>query len=167
MQQEKLSAIGFMLAGLAHELNNPSGRNSGKRRVHRRGARKHADPAVRRVNRELVTPLIRETARAGDLVRNLLQFSRQSSAQPGAADLRVAVDVAAGLRAYAFAQAGKELSVQIPDALFVAADAQRLEHAALNIMTNALEAMSTAGGTRLAGPRRCDRHRLGRAHLRR
>ena len=149
VQQEKLSAIGFMLAGLAHELNNPLAGILGSAECIAEELEDHADPAVRRVNRELVTPLIRETARAGDLVRNLLQFSRQSSAQPGAADLRVAVEVAAGLRAYAFAQAGKELSVQIPEALFVAADAQRLEHAALNIMTNALEAMSAAGGTRL------------------
>jgi C4-dicarboxylate-specific signal transduction histidine kinase/CheY-like chemotaxis protein len=149
VQQEKLSAIGFMLAGLAHELNNPLAGILGSAECIAEELRDHEDPAVRRVNRELVTPLIRETARAGDLVRNLLQFSRQSSAQPGAVDLRFAVDVAAGLRAYAFAQAGKELSVQVPDALFVTADAQRLEHVALNIMTNALEAMSAAGGTRL------------------
>ncbi|MBP9824827.1 MAG: response regulator [Thermoanaerobaculia bacterium] len=149
VQQEKLSAIGFMLAGLAHELNNPLAGILGSAECIAEELAKHTDPAVRRVNRELVTPLIRETARAGDLVRNLLHFSRQSSAQPAAADLRVAMDVAAGLRAYAFAQAGKELAMQIPDALFVTADAQRLEHAALNIMTNALEAMSTAGGTRL------------------
>ncbi len=149
VQQEKLSAIGFMLAGLAHELNNPLAGILGSAECIAEELGRHADPAVRRVNRELVTPLIRETARAGDLVRNLLQFSRQSSAQPGSADLGFAMGVAAGLRTYAFAQAGKELAMQIPDALFVTADAQRLEHAALNIMTNALEAMSTAGGTRL------------------
>lgn len=149
VQQEKLGAIGFMLAGLAHELNNPLAGILGSAECIAEELGAHADPAVRRVSRELVTPLIRETARAGDLVRNLLQFSRQPNAQPGPVDLRFAVNVAAGLRSYAFTQAGKELSVQIPEALFVAADAQRLEHVALNIMTNSLEAMSAHGGTRL------------------
>jgi nitrogen-specific signal transduction histidine kinase/ActR/RegA family two-component response regulator len=150
VQQEKLGAIGFMLAGLAHELNNPLAGILGSAECIAEELGDHADPAVRRVSRELVTPLIRETARAGDLVRNLLQFSRQSNTQPGPVHLRLAVDVAAGLRSYAFTQAGKELSVRIPDGLYVAADAQRLEHVVMNIMTNALEAMSAKGGTRLA-----------------
>lgn len=150
VQQEKLGAIGFMLAGLAHELNNPLAGILGNAECIAEELGNHSDPAVRRVSRELVTPLIRETGRAGDLVRNLLQFSRQSETLPGPVNLRFAVEVAEGLRSYAFTQAGKELSVQIPAELFVAADAQRLEHAAMNIMTNALEAMSSGGGTRLA-----------------
>lgn len=150
VQQEKLGAIGFMLAGLAHELNNPLAGILGNAECIAEELANHSDPAVRRVSRELVTPLIRETGRAGDLVRNLLLFSRQSETLPGPINLRFAMEVAVGLRSYAFTQAGKELSAEIPAELFVAADAQRLEHVAMNIMTNALEAMSTGGGTRLA-----------------
>ncbi|MEO7793391.1 MAG: ATP-binding protein [Thermoanaerobaculia bacterium] len=149
VQQEKLGAIGFMLAGLAHELNNPLAGILGNAECIASELGNHADPAVRRVSREFVTPLIRETGRAGDLVKNLLQFSRQSNTQPGPVALSFAVKVAAGLRSYAFTQAGKELAVNVPATLYVAADAQRLEHAVMNIMTNALEAMSTGGGTRL------------------
>jgi signal transduction histidine kinase/CheY-like chemotaxis protein len=149
VQQEKLSAIGFMLAGLAHELNNPLAGILGNAECIAEELANHADPAIRRISREHVTPLIRETGRAGDLVRNLLQFSRQSNAEPGPVDLRFAIEVAAGLRSYAFTQAGKELSVQVPEGLYVAADAQRLEHVVMNLMTNSLEAMSGGGGRRL------------------
>ena len=149
VQQEKLGAIGFMLAGLAHELNNPLAGILGTAECIAEELEIHSDPAIRRLIGELVTPLIREAGRAGDLVRNLLQFSRQSNAQLAAVSLRVAVNVSSGLRGYAFAQAGKELVVEVPDSLFVAVEAQRLEHVVMNIMSNALEAMRTGGGTKL------------------
>ncbi len=149
VQQEKLGAIGLMLAGLAHELNNPLAGILGSAECIAEELARHPDPAVRRLTGELVTPLIREAGRAGDLVRNLLQFSRQSNTQVGAVNLRLAVEVATGLRGYAFGQAGKELSVRVPDSLFVVIEAQRLEHAVMNIMSNALEAMRTGGGTKL------------------
>jgi len=149
VQQEKLGAIGFMLAGLAHELNNPLAGILGTAECIAEELENHSDPAIRRLISELVTPLIREAGRAGDLVRNLLQFSRQSNAQLAAVSLKVAVNVSSGLRGYAFAQAGKELAVEVPDSLFVAVEAQRLEHVVMNIMSNALEAMRTGGGTKL------------------
>jgi C4-dicarboxylate-specific signal transduction histidine kinase len=149
VQQEKLGAIGFMLAGLAHELNNPLAGILGTAELIEEELENHSDPAVRRLIHELVTPLIKEAGRAGDLVRNLLQFSRQSNAQLGSVNLKAAVDISAGLRAYAFAQAGKELRLEVPDTLFVAVEAQRLEHLMMNIMSNALDAICTGGGTRL------------------
>jgi signal transduction histidine kinase len=149
VQQEKLGAIGFMLAGLAHELNNPLAGILGSAECVAEELDRHSDPAVRRVSSELVTPLIREAGRAGDLVRNLLRFSRQSNAQLASVNLKVAVDISAGLRGYAFFQAGKALSVEVPEGLFVAVEAQRLEHVVMNIMSNALEAMRDGGGTRL------------------
>ena len=166
VQQEKMGAIGFMLAGLAHELNNPLAAILGNAECIAQELGSHSDPAILRVRRELVAPLIQETGRAGDLVRNLLHFSRQSSSQIGSVHLRFAVEVAAGLRAYAFTRANKVLTVDISDELFVVGDAQRLEHAIMNIMTNALEAISAESGTRLDGPRRGGRRRLGGRHFR-
>ncbi len=149
VQQEKLGAIGFMLAGLAHELNNPLAGILGSAECIEQELAGHTDPAIRRVVRELVAPLITEAARAGDLVRNLLLFSRPSNAQLAAVNLRTAIDVARGLRAYAYTQAGMMLLVAVPDGLYVAVEEQRLEHVAMNVMSNALEAMRAGGGTKL------------------
>jgi len=149
LQQEKLGAIGFMLAGLAHELNNPLAGILGTAQCLQTELTEHPDPAIRALSGELVTPLIAESRRAGDLVRNLLHFSRKSNAQVERVNLKTALDIAAGLRAYAFAQQGKELRLEVRDMLFVAAEAQRLEHVAMNIMTNALDALRDTSGTKL------------------
>jgi signal transduction histidine kinase len=149
LQQEKLSAIGLMLAGLAHELNNPLAGVLGTAQLLQSELSEHPDPMVRSIVEDLVTPLISESRRAGDLVRNLLQFSRKSNAQFQSVNVKTALDIAAGLRAYAFAQQAKELRVEIGETLFVAAEAQRLEHVAMNIMTNALDALRDTTGTTL------------------
>jgi signal transduction histidine kinase/ActR/RegA family two-component response regulator len=149
VQQETLGAIGFMLAGLAHELNNPLAGILGSAQLLQDELEDHPDPSVRKVADELVTPLVTEARRAGNLVRNLLQFSRETAGRPEPVNLKTAIDIAAGLRSFAFAQAGKALHVDVPDSLFVAVDVQRLEHVAMNIMTNALDAMRGEGGTRL------------------
>lgn len=149
VQQEKMGAIGVMLAGLAHELNNPLAGVLGSAEIieHELGA--HADPAVRLTVKEVVQPLVAEARRAADLVRNLLQFSRKANPDLHVVNLKAAIDVAAGLRAFAFAQAGKALAIGVPDDLYVEAEAQRLEHVTLNIMSNALDAMRGGTGTTL------------------
>ena len=147
VQQEKLSAIGTMLATLAHELNNPLAGVIGTAQCIEEELRQHPDPVTDRVVRELVDPLIVESRRAADLVRNLLQFSRKSRVLPETVNLKSAINVAAGLRGYAFTQAEKTLRIEVPDTLFVSVDPQRLEHVAMNIISNALDAIRDGGGT--------------------
>lgn len=149
VQQEKLSAIGLMLAGLAHELNNPLAGILGAAQCLRDELHDHADPGVRRLGNDLVDPLVDQARRAGDLVRNLLLFARKSPAEREAVNAKAALDVAVGLRGYAFAQAGKELVLDVADDVYIAVEAQRFEHVAMNLMTNALDAMLSGRGTRL------------------
>jgi signal transduction histidine kinase/CheY-like chemotaxis protein len=149
IQQETLGAIGFMLAGLAHELNNPLAGILGSAEVLQDELRVHPDPAVRTLVPEIIDPLVNEAQRAGTLVRNLLQFSRKSSAETSAVNLKAAMDIAAGLRSYAYAQAGKHLCLDIRDDVWVSVDAQRLEHVAMNLMSNSLDAMRDGRGDTL------------------
>ncbi len=149
VQQEKLSAIGLMLAGLAHELNNPLAGILGAAQCLRGELGEHADPLVRRLGDDLVDPLVTQARRAGDLVRNLLLFSRKSAAERDTVNVKMALEVAVGLRGYAFAQAGKDLVLDVADELYVEVEAQRFEHVAMNLMTNALDAMVSGGGSRL------------------
>jgi len=149
VQQAKMGAIGVMTAGLAHELNNPLAGILGAGQIIEDELSGHADPAVRRTVEQMVRPLVAEAQRAGDLVRNLLEFSRKSSTDLQIVNLKTAIDVAAGLRAFAFKQAGKILQVSVPEGLNVEGDAQRLEQTAMNIMSNALDAMRGGTGTTL------------------
>lgn len=149
VQHEKLSALGGMLAGLAHELNNPLAGVLGMSEALSQELAAANDPAIRVLEGELVQPLLRDALRARGLVRNLLQFSRRSAfiLEPvGVAD---AVAVAGGLCSYAFRQAGKSLVVEVAPELTVLAERQQLEHAILNLAGNALDAMIQDGGERL------------------
>ncbi|HEX6589186.1 MAG TPA: ATP-binding protein [Longimicrobiales bacterium] len=146
VQTEKLGALGRMIAGLAHELNNPLASVLGHSELL---AARLADgdvPDERELREEFVEPVVVDAARARDLVRNLLQFSRRSAPELQAVPLRQAVDVVAGLRRYAFEHAGLQLHVDVPD-VHVLAERQRLQQVCLNLVNNALEAMTAAGRT--------------------
>ncbi len=149
VQHEKLSAMGQMLAGLAHELNNPLGGILGMAEHLRTELSQSEHPAVREVGKELAEPLEREALRANALVRSLLNFARKPSGTMESVELAEAVRTAASLRAHAFAQAGKALRVSVPSGLRVIADAQKLQHAIVNVVNNGLDAIVRANGTAL------------------
>ena len=146
VQTEKLGALGRMIAGLAHELNNPLASVLGHSELL---AARLADgdvPDERELRDDFVTPVVIDAARARDLVRNLLQFSRRSAPELEAVPLRDALDVVAGLRRYAFEHADLELRVSVPP-VQVLAERQRLQQVFLNLVNNALEAMTAADST--------------------
>lgn len=149
VQHEKLSAMGQMLAGLAHELNNPLTGILGLSELLHAELAVAADPVSRRLGRELAEPLEREALRARTLVRNLLSFARKPSGTLQPVGLAAAVSIAVGLRAYSFAASGKTLHVAVDPSLHVRADAQKLEHSIVNVVNNALDALTGSAGTGL------------------
>ncbi len=146
LQHEKLSAMGEMLAGLAHELNNPLAGILGLAECINAELAAAPDAAWRQLGESIAEPLITESLRARDLVRNLLHFSRRAGAQLSAVSLAPAVSVAVILRRHAFTQNDKAIEVDIPDALYVVAEEQRLQLVVVNILNNALDAMRGTHG---------------------
>jgi signal transduction histidine kinase/ActR/RegA family two-component response regulator len=149
VQHEKLSAMGQMLAGLAHELNNPLAGVLGMAELLRDELSTSHEPRVRRLALDLALPLASEAARARDLVRSLLSFARKSGGRLGAIALFANTKVAVGLRSAAFAQAGKKIEIDIPPTLYVEAETQKLQHVIVNVVNNALDAMTSERGTTL------------------
>lgn len=149
VQHEKLSAMGQMLAGLAHELNNPLAGILGMAECLRAELAESPHAETRLKGAELAEPLEREALRANALVRSLLSFARKPSGTLEAVGLAAAVSTAVGLRAHAFAQAGKTLHVQVPPELYVIAESQKLQHAIVNVVNNALDAIVAGKGTGL------------------
>ncbi|MBI1967550.1 MAG: response regulator [Gemmatimonadetes bacterium] len=149
VQHEKLSALGSMLAGLSHELNNPLASVLAYAQVLRRDLGALGDLRARALAEDLVGPLVAEAQRAAGLVRNLLQFSRKSELRLQAVDLAESLHLAVGLRAFDFAQANKQLDLDLEPDLYVAAEATRLQQVFLNIISNALDAIVQHRGTRL------------------
>jgi CheY-like chemotaxis protein len=139
--------MGQMLAGLAHELNNPLAGVLGMAELLHSELAVSPDVEMRRMAHTLAEPLEREARRARSLVRNLLTFARRPSGLVEPIDLFAAVNTAMGLSAHAFAQAHKTLRVEIKPNLLVLADAQKLQHAIVNVVNNALDAIIAANGT--------------------
>jgi C4-dicarboxylate-specific signal transduction histidine kinase len=149
VQHEKLRAMGEMLAGLAHELNNPLAGILGLAECIKLDLTDLNNPIAQELVSSMVDPLVVESLRARDLVRNLMHFARQSTEQLGIVQLSEAVDVAIGLRRHSFAQDEKTIDIDVANNLYVVAEAQKLQHAILNIANNALDALRDGGGTRL------------------
>jgi signal transduction histidine kinase/CheY-like chemotaxis protein len=150
VQHEKLSAMGQMLAGLAHELNNPLAGVVGMAELLRAELAESDHAPTRVMASAFGEPLEREARRAGSLVRNLLNFARRPSGVVEPVGLAAAVSTALGLCAHAYAEAEKTIQVHLEPTLHVMADAQKLQHAIVNVVNNALDAIVAAGGRGLA-----------------
>ena len=135
-QSEKLGAMGGLLAGVAHELNNPLAVVMGRAGLLEE---KLADPALR-----ADASRIREAAeRCGRIVRTFLNMARSKPAQRGPVVLNDLVRAAADMLGYAWRSHGIELSLSLAEGLPpVDADADQIGQVVLNLLINAQQALA-------------------------
>ena len=135
-QSEKLGAMGGLLAGVAHELNNPLAVVMGRAGLLEE---KLADPALRGD-----ATRIREAAeRCGRIVRTFLNMARSKPAQRGPVVLNDLVRAAADMLGYAWRSHGIELELALADQLPpVDVDADQIGQVVLNLLINAQQALA-------------------------
>lgn len=135
LQREKLAAVGQLVSGIAHELNNPLTAVTGYAQLL---LSSRLGPALQ----EKVQRLYQEGERAGRIVRNLLLFARGSRTEKVTVDLPVLLEQTISLRAYEFkVQNIKVAREYASDAPPVLADPHQLQQVFLNIFLNAEQAM--------------------------
>ena len=110
VHSERLSAVGELVAGVAHEINNPLQTIVGCVELLLEEQRR---PSDQRRDLQLVR---QEAARAGQIVRNLLAFVRRGSSDRVAADLNQIVRATADLREYHLLQQNITLLVDLQPA---------------------------------------------------
>ena len=159
LQAEKLSAIGQLVAGVAHELNNPLTSVIGYAQLLQEEISSSAAASEPRVPDTLAHDLRRiaeESERAAKIVRNLLAFARRQSAARAEQDIAEVVTRVLSLRAYEFRLNAVELETSFEPGLPpVLGDGGQLQQALLNLLLNAEQAMRSRSVRRIrVGARR-------------
>jgi signal transduction histidine kinase len=140
VQAAKLAAVGEMAAGIAHELNNPLTSVTGFAELVMEDM---PDDSPSRPDMDLV---IRESRRARDVVRRLLDFARQSESAHAKASLNKVVEDVVTLSRHLIHANGVELSLYLQNDLpWVLMDENQMKQVLLNLVHNALQAMPDGG----------------------
>ncbi|HID11626.1 MAG TPA: PAS domain S-box protein [Candidatus Latescibacteria bacterium] len=139
-QSEKLASIGELVAGVAHELNNPLTTVVG-----------FADLTMRRTSdeglRSQLRYILQEAQRAARIVQNLLTFARKQSLEQRVLNLKELLDGVLELRSYELRTANIEVvRLYAPEPVFVSGDLVQLQQVFINIIANAEQAMYEAHG---------------------
>jgi hypothetical protein len=139
LQVEKLSALGQLVAGVAHELNNPLTSVIGYSQLVQEELNARGDSALG----SDVSQVLIEAERAARIVRNLLAFARQQSAERSPHDIAAAVESALSLREYNMRQRGIDLRVDVEPGLpEVVCDSGQIQQVIVNLVLNAERAIS-------------------------
>ncbi len=144
-QSEKLAAIGSLLAGVAHELNNPLSIVLGQSALLRGEIGEAATSVVDRVAK-----IEAAGDRCARIVRSFLDIARQRKAERHAFPVVPLLDKAIELLEYGFRSAGIEIIREFPlvDLPEAVADPDQVQNIITNLLVNALQVLETMPGKR-------------------
>jgi len=147
LQVEKMATIGKLAAVVAHEINNPlAGILTYARLIKKWIQRGEAESSKRADAEQSLDLIAEESRRCGDLVRNLLTFSRTAPMNLQTTDLNAVVDRSVRLIAHQLEMTGVELHQELTGGLPpVQCDPGQVEQVLLALMINAIDAMPHGG----------------------
>lgn len=142
VQSHKLRAVGTLTAGVAHELNNPINNITLTAEMLKEDYPELSDGE----RLEMVNDLVAQAERAQKIVRNLLDFARESEIKTEKLDLAELLRSTAGLVANQIKLQGAKIELDVPSTLPpIHGDRQSLSQVFLNLLLNALDAVKKGG----------------------
>ena len=147
LHAETMVSIGKMAAVVAHEINNPlAGILTYAKLIRKWLAQDEALAKHRQDAEESLDLIARESRRCGDLVKNLLTFSRSGPINPSSADLNSIVDQLVRLIRHRLEMNGVQLQLDLaPDLPLLYCDSAQVEQVLLALVSNAVDAMPRGG----------------------
>ena len=141
MKSERLATLGQLAAGVAHEINNPLGTISIYAQMVLDDLGKDNDSC-----RESIEVVMKQTNSAGKIVKDLLEFARQSKPEMRILNINDILRKAIAITTHPAELQNINLVIHLAPALpDIQGDSNKLEQVFVNIIVNALQAMPDGG----------------------
>jgi signal transduction histidine kinase len=136
-RSEKLAAMGQLVAGVAHELNNPLTSIVGYSEL-------ISDDVQSGPARQKLDKMVREAQRMKRIIENLLRFARQNNLEKKSANLELLLQDVLALREYHLRNHDVHVEVQIePNLPPVGLDEDQFKQILLNLLNNSIDALES------------------------
>lgn len=140
IQARKLASLGILTAGVAHELNNPLNNISTSIQI----VLEELEEDNIEFKRNRLLEVEKEVERARDIVRALLEFSREKSLSFKRVQFKNLVE-----NAIVFIKgqlpSGISINMEVPEDIEVNLDPKRIRQVLINLISNSLQAMTKGG----------------------
>jgi PAS domain S-box-containing protein len=136
LHSEKMAAVGQLIAGVAHELNNPLTAILGYSQLLTTSGQ------IGPLGIEYSEKLYKQAQRTHRIVQNLLSFARQHKPERSLVQINQTLEDTLALRDYDLRMSNIRLRLELAEALpMIAADPHQLQQVFLNMVNNAVDAM--------------------------
>jgi signal transduction histidine kinase len=140
VQADKLSSIGLLAAGVAHEVNTPLAVISTYAQMLAKQVAEDSQKSL------ILEKIAKQTCRASEIVNSLLNFSRTSTTSFGDVNLNRVVQETLSLLDHQLQKSGIEIRSHLePDLPPIHGNAGKLQQVFLNLFLNARDAMAAGG----------------------
>ncbi|MES0349387.1 MAG: ATP-binding protein [Desulfobacteria bacterium] len=146
LRSEKLSSLGRVAAGVAHEVGNPMGAILGYTNLLMDSLADNTEAM------DYLKRIEKEVTRTDTIVRELLDFSRPSPSEPAPVDVNALIAESSSFLAGQRMMESIKIETKLEDGIGkVWADADQLKQVLINLMLNAGDAMEEGGSLTVAG----------------
>ncbi len=151
VRSERLASVGFLAAGVAHEINNPLASIAMCAESLESRLAEVLDPSQpdHQVVRHYLQMIQSEAFRCKEITEKLLDFSRMGQSQRQNTDLVDLVQGVIEMLGHLGRYQGKRLELKSQGPVFAAVNPQEIKQVVLNLLTNALDSVEEGGWVRV------------------
>lgn len=152
VRSERLAGVGFLAAGVAHEINNPlSAISMASESLASRVAGSNGEPLLisaedAEVARQYLEMIQSEAGRCEEITSRLLTFARGQDAPRGRQDLTRIVQDVVQMVGHMGCFSGHTIDCRPKESVFAEVNGAEIKQVVLNLVANALESMGASGG---------------------